>query len=128
MYPEINVIFMPPMKKGGFPTPSLAMAELLAEHMSAFECEKRKMFGHPCYFVHGNMFTGVFSDKIFARFSEEDRRHIDSEGIGVLFEPAKGRSMKEYRVLSQKVLDDPKIFDQWLTRSFAYSSSLPPKE
>jgi len=119
---------MPQMKKGGFPTPSPAMGELLAEHMSAFDCEKRKMFGHPCYFIHGNMFTGVFSDTIFARLSEEDRGRIDREGFGTLFEPVKGRSMKEYRVLSPRVMGDHELFDKWLARSFAYTSSLPEKK
>lgn len=113
--------------KGKFPTPSEAMATLLADHVSIFDCEKRKMFGHPCYFVNGNMFAGVFADSIFARFSEQDRGRLEADGAGKLFEPMKGRSMKEYRVLSPQVLADPVRFDGWLKRSFNYVTSLPAK-
>jgi hypothetical protein len=118
---------MAPSMKGKFPVPSQAMADHLAEHVSRFDCEKRKMFGHPCYFIHGNMFAGVFAESIFARFSVEDRGILDSERSGVLFEPVKGRSMKEYRVLTPGILEDPVRFDVWLGRSYDYTSTLPPK-
>jgi len=102
--------------------------ELLARHISRFETEKRKMFGFSCYFVHGNMFAGNFSNMLFARFSVQDRERLDKEGLGGFFEPTKGRKMIEYRTLSKKVLEDPETLDTWLERSYSYVSSLKPKK
>ena len=106
----------------------MALAELLAQHVSAFETEKKMMFGAPCYFVQGNMFTGVFSEVLFARFSTQDRGQIDERHLGSVFEPVEGRKMMEYRTLSKKVLDDPKALDEWLERSYSYVSTLKPKK
>lgn len=118
---------MPSEKKGSWPQPSLEMIDLLDRHVSRFDAERRKMFGFPCYFVNGNMFAGTFSNKIFARFSVEDKERLDVEGLGEPFEPVKGRRMTEYRTLSKKVLDEPKDLDEWLSRSYAYISSLEAK-
>jgi hypothetical protein len=72
------------------------------------------------------MFTEVFSDVLFARFSVQDRVQIDGRGIGVVFEPVQGRKMMEYRTLSMKVLDDPQALDDgW--RSYSYVSTLKTK-
>jgi len=30
------------------------------------------MFGYPAYFINGNMFVGVFADKLFLRLSDSD--------------------------------------------------------
>jgi TfoX/Sxy family transcriptional regulator of competence genes len=119
---------MPSMKKDQWPKPSLEMGELLDQHISRFDAERRKMFGFPCYFVNGNMFAGTFSDGLFARFSVEDRESLDEEGLGEFFEPVKGRRMTEYRILSKKVLNEPKTFDAWLDRSYSYVSSLEVKK
>ncbi len=116
------------MKKGTWPKPSMALMELLDQHVSVFVTEKKIMFGAPCYFVQGNMFTGIFSDVLFARFSVQDRAHIDERGIGTVFEPVQGRKMTEYRALSKKVLDDPQALDEWLERSYSYVSTLEPKK
>jgi TfoX/Sxy family transcriptional regulator of competence genes len=116
------------MKKGSWPKPSLEMIAILADHMPRFKCEKKQMFGVPCYFVNGNMFTGVFSASIFARYSEEDRGILLREGLGEYFEPVKGRQMKEYRILSRKVIEDPLALDSWLDHSYTYVSSLIPKK
>ena len=53
---------------------SPGLGDLLEEAMGTRECERRKMFGCPAWFVNGNMFAGAFADRIFLRLSEEDRR------------------------------------------------------
>jgi TfoX/Sxy family transcriptional regulator of competence genes len=142
MYPAVSIINfgiifikpywlisnMSPMKKGSWPKPSIEMMELLARNISRFETEKRKMFGFPCFFVHGNMFAGIFSNVLFARFSVQDRELLDKEGLGEFFEPVKGRRMMEYRTLSKSVLDDQKVLDEWLERSYSYVSTLKPND
>ena len=116
------------MQKGSWPKPSIESIGLLDRHISRFETEKKKMFGFPCYFVHGNMFAGTFSNMLFARFSVQDREHLDKEGLGDYFEPVQGHKMIEYRILSKKVLEDPEALDAWLDRSYSYVSSLKPKK
>ncbi|MDD1743030.1 MAG: TfoX/Sxy family protein [Methanomassiliicoccales archaeon] len=103
------------------------MIELLDQHISRFQAEKKVMFGAPCYFIHGNMFAGIFSNVLFARLSIQDRERLDRERLGDFFEPVQGRRMNEYRTLGRKVLEDPKVLDAWLERSYSYASSLKPK-
>jgi TfoX/Sxy family transcriptional regulator of competence genes len=119
---------MASMRKGTWPKPSEELGEVLAEHISRFPAHRKMMFGAPCYFVNGNMFAGVFSDKLFARFSEQDRAILVENGLGDVFEPVPGRAMREYRTLSKGVMDDQRSLDDWLGRSYTYVSSLKSKE
>jgi TfoX/Sxy family transcriptional regulator of competence genes len=119
---------MASMKKGTWPKPSEEMGEVLAEHISHFPAQRKMMFGAPCYFVNGNMFAGVFSDKLFARFSEHDRAILVENGLGDVFEPVPGKAMREYRTLTKGVMDDRRSLDDWLGRSYAYVSNLKSKE
>jgi TfoX/Sxy family transcriptional regulator of competence genes len=43
------------------------------------------------------------------------------------FEPMKGRVMKEYVVLPDSLYNDPEKFNELLSRSYEYVSSLPVK-
>jgi TfoX/Sxy family transcriptional regulator of competence genes len=119
---------MASMKKGTWPKHSEEVGEVLVEHISHFPAQRKVMFGAPCYFVNGNMFAGVFSDKLFARFSALDRAVLVENGLGDVFEPVPGRAMREYRTLSKAVMDDQRALDDWLGRSYAYVSTLKPKE
>jgi len=90
--------------------------------------ERRQMFGSPCGFVNGNMFCGLFERSMFFRLSEADRTEaIDSLGAA-LFEPAKGRPMREYVTLPDDMLEDESQLGEWMGRSLAYAGGLPPKE
>jgi len=91
------------------------------------ELTRRWMFGFPCTFLNGNMCTGLFQDRWFARLSDDDRAELASAG-GRGFEPMPGRPMKEYAELPQSVLDDPGELHRWLDASIAYTGSLPPKQ
>ena len=45
--------------------------ELLDRLMEAIpEAERRKMFGCPCYFLHGNMFVGAHEENFILRLSD----------------------------------------------------------
>jgi len=78
--------------------PSEELSKFLDEKISSFNVKKKKMFGCPVYFVNENM-----------------------------FEPIKGRIMKEYLILPEILYNDPEKFQEWLNRSFQYVSSMPPK-
>ncbi|MFQ5887456.1 MAG: TfoX/Sxy family protein [Candidatus Hydrothermarchaeales archaeon] len=105
------------------------LSEFLDETLASFDCEKRKMFGQSAYFVNRNMFAGVFGDDIFIRLSEADREEILSlYDEAVPFEPMKGRVMREYVVSPDSLYNHSEDFSKWLTRSYNYVSSLPPKK
>lgn len=92
------------------------------------DVEKRQMFGYPCTFVNGNMFMGLFEDKMFVRLGADGRPSLLSQdGTGPL-EPMKGRPMKEYVVLSDEILADSSELERWIELSFTYVLGLPPKE
>jgi TfoX/Sxy family transcriptional regulator of competence genes len=48
------------------------LVEFITEKMKDMKCDYRKMFGYPAYFISGNMFVGVHSEKLFLRLSDVD--------------------------------------------------------
>ncbi len=88
---------------------------------------QRKMFGYPCAFVNGNMFTGLFQDEMFLRLNDEDRAAIRKEYGTELFEPMPGRPMRQYVLVPRYVRNSPRLLRTWLTKSMEYAKSLPPK-
>jgi TfoX/Sxy family transcriptional regulator of competence genes len=90
--------------------------------------ERRKMFGYPCAFTNGQMFTGLHQENMILRLGDADRADfLRLAGAGP-FEPLPGRPMREYVVVPGSLLDEPDTLRSWLERSFHYASSLPPKE
>lgn len=88
--------------------------------------QPRKMFGYPAAFVNGQMFTGLFADRMFLRLDEAGREEMRRLGGGP-FEPMPGRPMREYAVVAPAVLRSKVKLDAWLRRSFEYAASLGPK-
>ncbi len=105
------------------------LVKFIAQKTMNLNCDFRKMFGYPAYFVNGNMFTGLHGDRLFIRISEIDIKKIFELNLGVtLFEPMPGRPMKGYVVLPQSFYCNDKLFGEWLERSLKFASSLPPKQ
>jgi TfoX/Sxy family transcriptional regulator of competence genes len=90
--------------------------------------ERRKMFGYPAAFVNGNMCMGLHQEDFIVRLSPEDRDEIKATHGAVAFEPMKGRAMREYVALPADILDDSGRLADWVGRSFAFVSGMPPKE
>ena len=94
--------------------------------LEAFEAaEMRKMFGYPCSFLNGNMFTGLHEENWVLRLSELDREEIKKQGAQP-FVPM-GRTMKEYVLLPDVIKENSKDLQSWIQRSIEFVSSLPPK-
>jgi TfoX/Sxy family transcriptional regulator of competence genes len=89
--------------------------------------EKRMMFGYPTGFVNGNMFMGMFGDRINLRLPENLRDELIALG-GKIFEPMTGRPMREYVELPASILTNRSKLSSWVKRAFEYGSSLPPKK
>jgi TfoX/Sxy family transcriptional regulator of competence genes len=104
-----------------------ALVELFAESLPDDpRIERRKMFGYPAIFVHGNMCAGLFGDGMFARLSSTDRAALP--GGGAPFEPMPGRPMKDYALVPDDVLADEEALAAVLARAVEFTASLPPKE
>ena len=105
------------------------LVNFLNEKMKDKNCDYRKMFGYPAYFVNGNMFAGVHGDNLFLRLSDSDIATVKKSFKGVgNFEPMPGRPMKGYVVLPKTVYMDDKLFDEVVAKSIAYASTLKPKK
>ncbi len=79
--------------------------------------ERRKMFGYPCAFVNGNMFTGVFAELIMVRLPDEQRAELLAIEGAAPFEPMAGRPMKEYVVLPESVLRNERALKGWIDKA-----------
>ena len=89
--------------------------------------EKKQMFGYPCLFLNGNLALGLHQDRFILRLSAEERREfLNLKGASV-FEPMKGRPMKEYVVAPASLVKSPERMDAWIQKSLAYVESLPAK-
>lgn len=89
--------------------------------------ERRKMFGYPCAFVNGNMFTGLHQENLIVRLAEEDRQTLVNQKGAEIFAPFPGRLMKEYVSLPAAIIESSKELKGWMRRSLEYASALPPK-
>ena len=112
-----------------FKKPNHELALHLEEALTGFDCERRKMFGQPAYFVNSNMFAGIFGDEMFIRLSESDREKNFSEyDESALFEPLKGRPMREYVVVPESLYMEDEEFSAWIEAAWSYANSIPPKK
>ena len=88
----------------------------------------RQMFGYPCGFENGQLFTGLFADGLFVRLGEEERAQLLGVSGALPFAPMKGRPMKEYVVLPPGMLEDEDAVKSWMRRALEYARSLPAKK
>ncbi len=105
------------------------LVDFINDKMKDKNCDYKKMFGYPAYFVNGNMFVGVHGDKLFLRLSDADIEEIKRDCKGVtVFEPVSGHEMKGYVVLPKSLYSDDKLFAEWLDKSMKYAAGLPLKK
>lgn len=89
--------------------------------------KRSQMFGYANAFLNGHMLAGLFQDQMMVRLSEADRAKAIEAG-GAIFEPMKGRPMREYVVLPPQTVADKRKLTGWLKRAVAYVDTLPPKK
>lgn len=87
----------------------------------------RPMFGNQAAFVNGNMFAGLFGDRLFVRLSDQDRATLMKAG-GADFEPMPGRAMKGYTVVPGGWIDDSRGSAQWVEAALKFTAALPAKD
>ncbi len=85
------------------------------------------MFGYPCAFVNGNMFTGLHQEALIVRLGEDDRERLIDEAGARQFEPMPGRPMREYVALPEPMLEDRDKLIEIIRSAKQFAASLPPK-
>jgi len=104
------------------------LISFLAETTKNIDCQPRKMFGYPAYFIDNNMFLCAFQESLIIRLSEDDRNRVLKQYRGVtVFEPMPGRVMKEYVAIPESIYRNKEVFGKILKMSVKYVSGLPPK-
>ncbi len=104
------------------------LIDFINTKMAGKNCDYRLMFGFPAYFVKGNMFAGLFEDKLFLRLSDKDITETKKTFNLTPFEPMAGRPMKNYMVLPKELYTNDEQFSCLLDKSMQYSAALPPKK
>lgn len=100
-------------------------AELIARFDAALpddpRVERRKMFGFPCGFAQGHMFTGLFEESLFVRIGE-----TEGERLGwAAFTPMPGRPMRDYFLVPAS--EQGERLKEHLGRALAFVVALPAK-
>ena len=88
----------------------------------------RPMFGNVAGFVNGNMFIGLFGSDLFVRLSNGDRAELLQEEGASMFEPMKGRPMKEYVMIPKEWRQRPDRVKGWVSRSLNWVGEMPEKK
>lgn len=109
------------------PVPSALAERYLACLPDDTRVERRRMFGCPCAFVNGNMFSGLHEDRLVLRLPAVERERVLAAGQALAFE-VMGRTMREYVVLPAPLDLPPTEVSRWIARAFDYGASLPAKE
>jgi TfoX/Sxy family transcriptional regulator of competence genes len=84
------------------------------------DVNSRAMFGQLVAFVNGNMFMGLFGDRLFVRLSDEDRAVVLAQG-GDDF------TTRGYVMLPGGWADRPEEAKRWVAIALREGRSLPPK-
>jgi TfoX/Sxy family transcriptional regulator of competence genes len=88
--------------------------------------ERRQMFGYPCAFVNGNMFSGLHEHRLIMRLAEADRARLvktASASPCVIM----GKAMREYVAIENALAREAADLEAWLARALDYTAALPPK-
>ena len=117
---------LPQERKWERSSPQLAaLFEELAPRGS--EIVHKKMFGWPCCFLNGNLFTGLHKENIIFRLSETDLAAFLKLDGAAEFEPMAGRKMKGYGIWAEPLKRDRAALTHWIERSQEFARSLPAK-
>ncbi len=88
---------------------------------------RRQMFGYPAAFANGNLFIGLHQNDFIMRLSEPDRIEFSAQYGERIFEPMKGRAMREYVRLPEQLLRNARKRNSWIKRSLEYAQAIKPK-
>jgi len=101
----------------------------LEKKLANIDCQSRKIFGCPSYFINNNMFIGAFGKEIFLRLAPADiEETVKRFPKARRFEPIPRRVMKQYVALPESIYNQQDIFSKLPRQSINYARSLPPRK
>ena len=115
------------MRMGEWMPAPQALVDRFAACVAGFPAQQRKMFGYPAAFVNGNMFAGLFRDRLILKLPQPVRMKLFELPGAAPFEPMPGRVMGEFVVLPASLLDDPGALRAWVQAAFDYVATFPAK-
>ena len=111
----------------GFMKATSGAMELFAELSAGMDGERKPMFGCPCLFLHGNMVSGTYADRVFFRLVRDGQAAVMESRPDVRpFEPMAGRSMRDYLEMDATEANRPALAEL-LARSWVQAQDLPAK-
>ena len=94
--------------------------------VTAWNCERKKMFGGTCYLINGNMMCGVYREYLILRLGEEKTKEV-LETPHVRRMDITGRPMKGWVMVEREGFAGA-LLEKWLEQARNFAASLPPKE
>jgi TfoX/Sxy family transcriptional regulator of competence genes len=88
---------------------------------------ERKMFSALAWMVGGNMACGVLNDELLVRLGRDEASRAIAEPHVRQFEPAAGRPMTGFVVVSPEGLHEDEALAGWVDAGAQFAASLPPK-
>lgn len=117
-----------PGEMGAMPKPTDDLKDAFRDLVPAAEGVGIKpMFGNLAAFVNGNMFAGLFGEKLFVRVAGADRDRLIAAG-GDDFAPMAGRPMKGYVTVPGGWRADQQGTSSWVELALTNTSAMPPKQ
>jgi hypothetical protein len=86
----------------------------------------KKMFGGVCHLLHGNMFCGVYKDKLILRLGEEASAKALGNKHTLPFDIT-GRPMKGWVMVEKKGFQTDEKMNELLALAKKFVKMLPPK-
>lgn len=97
-----------------FGKPPEALARTFENALKDFPmAQPRKMMGFPSATINGNMFAGLFNDKMILRLSEQDAAEMPGAKP---FEPMPGRAMRGWVVVPPRTLNSARELNAWMEK------------
>jgi hypothetical protein len=90
--------------------------------------QHKQMFGYPCAFVNGNLFTGLFKQGMIFRLSSSDQTAFLDQQDTAYFEPMPGRKMTGYVICDDPFAAGEAEMTNWMRCALEFASKLPPKK
>ncbi|HEX8207281.1 MAG TPA: TfoX/Sxy family protein [Solirubrobacteraceae bacterium] len=88
---------------------------------------ERKMFSSLAFIIDGNMACGVYGDELLVRLDREEAERAAAEPHVRPFEPAEGRRMGGFVVVSTQGIAEDDELARWVDCGADFAASLPPK-
>jgi hypothetical protein len=84
--------------------------------------ERGVMFGCPIYLLHGQRYASLHENRVVLRLSVEDAAQLVAQG-GQLFEPIKGRVMRDRVVVPEVIAANARSLRAWVRRAARHAHS-----